>query len=231
MAVGDFNRDGRPDLAVANNSSPALSVLLGNGDGSFQAKQTYPVGEGALAVALGDFNADKKLDILVAGTVNTFSKASVFLGTGDGTFSKWAEYPLPGGSEGSPPVSAAVADFNNDRRPDLAVGIAGDKSVAVLLNTGGTYVSTESSPNPSKAGQPVTFTTIVAPTVGVGRVPTGTVTFADGRTLLGTGTLVNGQASLTTTTLGVGVHSIIAHYSGNKSFNANRAEPITQIVE
>src|SRR6266404_4863250 len=56
VAVGDFNGDGHVDLAVTNDSSNTVSVLLGNGDGSFQAAQTYAAGLGPSSVAVGDFN-------------------------------------------------------------------------------------------------------------------------------------------------------------------------------
>src|SRR3989454_11466386 len=84
VAVGDFNGDGKRDLAVANYNSSTVSVLLGNGNGTFQPAVTLAVGANPLAVAVGDFNRDGKLDLVVAnagaGTV------SVLLGDGRGNF-------------------------------------------------------------------------------------------------------------------------------------------------
>ena len=66
MAVGDFNGDGKADLAVANASSNNVSVLLGNGNGTFQAAVNYAAGTGPSSVAVGDFNGDGKADLAVA---------------------------------------------------------------------------------------------------------------------------------------------------------------------
>ena len=68
VAVGDFNGDGKPDLAVANYRSNNVSVLLGNGDGSFQAAQDFGAGSHPYSVAVGDFNGDGKPDLAVANS-------------------------------------------------------------------------------------------------------------------------------------------------------------------
>jgi hypothetical protein len=124
MAVGDFNRDGYVDLAVVNDSEgdSSVTVLLGNGDGSFQAPKRYGTW-GAIAVAVGDFNKDGHLDLAVAGPA---SPVSILLGNGDGTFQGAQGYLAGSG------WSLAVGDFNGDGFPDLAVP-NGD-GVVVLLN-------------------------------------------------------------------------------------------------
>ena len=66
VSVGDFNGDGTPDLAVANAGSHNVSVLLGNGDGSFQAAQNFGAGIVPQSVTVGDFNGDGKPDLAVA---------------------------------------------------------------------------------------------------------------------------------------------------------------------
>ena len=89
VAVGDFNGDGKPDLAVANGGDNYdVSVLLGNGDGTFQAAVNYPTGGFfPYALAVGNFNGDTKPDLAVAGFNNNSGGAvSVFMGKGDGTF-------------------------------------------------------------------------------------------------------------------------------------------------
>src|SRR5439155_663074 len=84
VAAGDFNGDGKLDLAVANGSSDNVAVLLGNGDGTFQTARTLAVGTVPLSVAAGDFNGDGKLDLAVT---NRYSNTvSVLVGNGDGTF-------------------------------------------------------------------------------------------------------------------------------------------------
>jgi hypothetical protein len=222
VAVGDFNRDGKPDLVTANNISDTVSVLLGNGDGTFQPHVDYGAGLGPRAVAVSDFNGDGKLDLATANyTSNT---VGVLLGNGDGIFQAHVDYRTH-----IWPTSVAVGDFNRDGAPDL-VTTNGNSTASVLLNTGGTFVATASSANPSKLGQPVTFTTTVTASLqGVG-TPTGTVTFKDGTLTLGTASLVSGQASLTTSRLNVGDRKIRAQYSGDSTFNPHRAIAIIQKV-
>ena len=70
MAVGDFNGDGKPDLVVTNQGSDNVSVLLGNGDGTFQGRMNFSAGSGADGVAVGDFNGDGMPDLAVANTAS-----------------------------------------------------------------------------------------------------------------------------------------------------------------
>src|SRR6266849_2697597 len=84
VAVGDFNSDGRLDLAVANRGSDIVSVFFGNGDGSFQTGQNFAVGPSPSSVAVGDFNGDGWLDLAVANYSS--NDISVLLGSGDGSF-------------------------------------------------------------------------------------------------------------------------------------------------
>src|SRR5947209_2270006 len=90
VAIADFNQDGKPDLVVGNEGVNTFSVLLGNGDGSFQPQVTYATGTAVSAVAVGDFNGDGKLDVAVANYghfgYDTPDSVGVFLGHGDGTF-------------------------------------------------------------------------------------------------------------------------------------------------
>src|SRR6266511_3263154 len=133
VAVGDFNRDGKADLAVANVGSANVSVLLGNGDGTFQTALNYATGANPLSVAVGDFNGDGILDLAVAN--NGSADISVLLGNGDGTFRIAVNF-----SAGPYPESVAAGDFNGDGRPDLAVANLFSKTVSVLLGNGnGTF--------------------------------------------------------------------------------------------
>src|SRR5258708_3789535 len=112
VAVGDFNGDGLQDLAVANESSSDVSVLLGNGDGTFQAPRNFAVGDSPISIAVGDFNGDGVWDLAVAGSFGV----GVLLGNGDGTFQAVRNFVA-----GVNPSSVAVGDFNGDGVQDLAV--------------------------------------------------------------------------------------------------------------
>jgi len=130
VAVGDFNRDGTPDLAVANMVSHNVSVLLGNGLGAFAPKVDYPAGISPSSVAVGDFNRDGSPDLAVANFL-AIGTVSILLGNGLGAFAAPVPY-----AAGKNPVSVAVGDFNRDGNPDLAVANWDDNNVSVLPGNG-----------------------------------------------------------------------------------------------
>src|SRR5207302_1029086 len=113
VAVGDFNGDGKTDLAVATATTPSssdnVSVLLGNGDGTFQIAVHYVVGSAPYSVTAGDFNGDGKADLAVATDVGI----SALLGNGDGTFRTAVNY-----GAGNQPSFAVAGDFNSDGRSE-----------------------------------------------------------------------------------------------------------------
>src|SRR2546428_795657 len=84
VAIGDVSGVGKPDLATANSFSNTVSVLLGNGDGTFGAKVNYGTGRFPSSVAIGDVSGDGKPDLATANYAS--STVSVLLGNGDGTF-------------------------------------------------------------------------------------------------------------------------------------------------
>src|SRR5437879_3877578 len=148
VTVGDFNGDGKLDLAVANRcGSPCargiVSVLLGNGDGTFQAAVSYDSGANLPTwVTAGDFNGDGKLDLAVAnncanGNTCPNGVVGILLGNGDGTF----QAAVPYYSGGNLAYSVTVGDFNGDGKLDLAVANncsfqCPNGSVSALLGNG-----------------------------------------------------------------------------------------------
>jgi VCBS repeat protein/FG-GAP repeat protein len=131
VAVGDFNGDGKQDLAVSNNRSANVSILLGDGAGNFSAPTNVGTDPGPLSVAAGDFNGDGKQDLAVSngGIVSyAIDKVSIFLGNGDGGFQPAVNFDV-----GSFPISAAVGDFNGDGKQDLAIANRDSYDVSILL--------------------------------------------------------------------------------------------------
>ena len=137
-AVGDFKEDGNLDLAVANFGDDTVSILLGNGDGTFTAAGSpITVGTGPIFIAVGDFNdpPDGFLDLAVAN--HGSDDVSILLGNGDGTFTEAPGSPITVGNQ---PVSIAAGDFDGDSKSDLAIANFVDNSVSILLGNGdGTF--------------------------------------------------------------------------------------------
>src|SRR2546426_8854314 len=106
LVTADFNRDHKLDLAVPNPNSNNISILLGNGDGTFRPSVEYGVGQSPVKAAVGDFNRDGKLDLVVANNVS--NNVSVLLGNGDGSFRTAVEH-----SGGQNPSGVAVGGLYN----------------------------------------------------------------------------------------------------------------------
>jgi uncharacterized protein (TIGR03437 family) len=135
LALGDFNEDGKTDLIVGDSADSRVSLLLGNGDGTFQ-KPTYLqpelYDEGLVSVA--DFNGDGHDDLMVAGP----ESMAVLLGKGDGTFQPAIDILIGGQTDGI--RAMAVGDFNGDGIPDLAVVNQSVGTMDVYLSNGdGTF--------------------------------------------------------------------------------------------
>ena len=142
LLVRDVNGDGKLDLVICDESANTISVLLGNGDGTFQAHVDYTTGAGTSpeSMRLGDFNGDGKLDVVTANAGT--SNLSVLLNQGNGTFGA----PTTFGTD-SHPTSIAVGDLNGDGKQDVVTANIDTSSVSVLMGNGnGTFQTAVSYP-------------------------------------------------------------------------------------
>lgn len=147
LVTGDFNADGRLDLAVANSGSRTITVLLGAGDGTFQGRVDFAVGLEPRSLAVTDIDGDGRADLAVAD--ESGGRLSVLLGNGDGSFQPHAEFSASEASRallstlrsqprfrsGAHFVSVATGDFNGDGKLDQAVASSGSDRVSILLGS------------------------------------------------------------------------------------------------
>ena len=138
LGVADFNGDGRLDLAVGGGiNAPTdennLSILLGDGQGGFEAPTYYTIGQAPQSISIADFNGDGLADIAVSNSLATSgnSTVSVLLGTGNGRFTGPTAFTIGVAGRGT-----GVADFNLDGKLYLVVANSNSNSVSVLLGDG-----------------------------------------------------------------------------------------------
>jgi hypothetical protein len=132
LLLADFRGNGKLDLATAfdeccEGDNTTVYLMLGNGDGTFQAEQAILSGTNYSGLTAADFTGDGKLDLVV--TDYGYPAINVLLGNGDGTFQSPTSYPV-----GVGPIPAAVADLNHHGRPDIVVPNYNDGTVSILLN-------------------------------------------------------------------------------------------------
>lgn len=127
VVIGDFNGDGRADMATANILDNNVSVFLNEGGGSFRPDTLYDAGTRPSSLAVGDFNDDGNPDLAV--TNRTDGDLSILLNNGDGSFAAEVGY-----AAGGEPVATAVGDLDGNGNPDLAVANLADDTVGVLLS-------------------------------------------------------------------------------------------------
>jgi len=212
LAVGDFNGDGVADLAVANSDVPnPLSVLQGNGDGTFTLATSYPVGSYSESIAVGDFNGDGGMDVAVAdfGCCGSGDAVTILLTEAQTATATTNGIVFPVASGGH----AVVASFGGDATYKASTSAPTGMTAA----QGTATVSLTASPNPGTYGASVTLTATVT---GGGVTPTNFVTFYDGSERLGNGTLSGGVATYTTSTFTAGAHSLTATYAGDSNYTS-----------
>ena len=266
VAVGDLNHDGKPDLVVANGCTDkscvahSVSVLLGNGDGTFQTPVSYISATSGgwydRQLVLADFNADGKLDVATT--------AGVMLDNGDGTLQPEIAHAgsgalaaadfngdgkidlattgglLLGNGDGtftgptSDPIGGralASGDFNRDGKPDLVVNDG--RRVTLLLNVtrGFRHATATSVKSFGNHAQPGELVTFTATVIpAFGREVTGLVYFSDGDILLGSAPISGRQSSFETSSLSTGTHSIRASYGGDTKFLPSISIPLREMI-
>lgn len=195
LATGDFNGDGKLDMAVANASTRSIQILLGNGDGTFATGSSFSVGSGPTsiptAIAVGEFTEDGHQDIVVG--VSPDSVVDIFAGDGAGNFTLANTL-----TSVVNPVSLAVTDLNQDGFADLVVANGQDNTISGFLGRGnGTFWIT-STPQATALSGPVQviacdFNNDGVPDVMIGNNKNNTLTVLPGK---GDGTFGNAAAAL-----------------------------------
>jgi hypothetical protein len=133
LGAGDVNLDGKPDLVLTQGGGQAVTVMLGNGDGTFSTPVSYGTAAAPYAPVVADFNGDGKPDVAVSDPVT--NAVHILLGNGDGTFQNPIDYAV-----GLNPEGIGVADFNGDGREDVATANYLSNDASILLGNGdGTF--------------------------------------------------------------------------------------------
>ncbi|MGA9669747.1 MAG: FG-GAP-like repeat-containing protein, partial [Terracidiphilus sp.] len=218
IAVGDFNGDGNPDLAVVNGTDGTVTILTGNGDGTFTSGSSpITVGSSPSSIAVSDFDGNGKLDLAVAN--HSSANITILMGNGDGTFS-----PLVSGPFTLDPIFVVTGDFNQDGIPDLAVTTQ-NNSVNMLLGNGdGSFkapfqVSVGNNPNFIAVGD-----------FGGYGVPELAVTNGYDSTLsifqINQMQMANATVSGVATPVGSGTHNVVFSYGGDTNYTGSTSAPI-----
>lgn len=138
VAVTDFNHDGLTDIAVANNRSDTVTMLLGDGTGAFTIKGHFAAGNFPYSIASGDFDLDGHADVVVANQIGGSNRINILFSDGTGDLSRRIEFTAKkeNGAHYNGSRDVAVGDFNLDGKPDLAVPFKSHSEVGIFLGDG-----------------------------------------------------------------------------------------------
>ena len=214
-AIADFNGDGKLDIAAGNFFDNTVSILIGNGDGTFQPPVTYATGSAPTTTFAGDFNGDGITDIFLSNSND--GTISVLLGNGDGTFKPQQTYAV-----GANPNDASVGDLNGDGKLDIAVANVNDGTVSILFGNGdGTF-----KPQQVLVSGSETESVTIGDANGDGSRDVEAVN-AGGNTVTVFLNEATAAVSLTGVTLpGTGTDNVVATYGGDTSFTGSRSNTL-----
>ena len=216
IAVGDFNGDGIPDLAVTNRTYNNVTILLGSGDGTFTPTAVSPATGAPYSIAVGDFNGNSIPDLAVGDCDS--DTVTILLGNGDGTFTPTSASLATGNC----PNSIVAGDFNGDGIPDLAVTNDFSDTVTVLLGNGDGTFTTAPSPATGSLPQSIAmggFNGDGVPDLVVANACGSGSTCSNGSvTVLQTVTQSATAAIVVVLPAGSATHQVVARYSGDSNY-------------
>jgi len=213
LTIGDFNRDGNPDIISANDGGNNVGVLIGNGDGTFATSAYYGVGAGSIFANVGDINGDDRVDL----TAVTNNGLSVLL-SGQAETATLTNVTVAGCS-----VQSLVATYGGDGNYETTTS----PSVNITNSALATNLTLTEAPAGTLVGQQVTLTATLSPySQGTTTSNGDLVSFYNGTTLLGTAKLASGVASLNYV-LPAGAYSFQAKFPGDCSFVKSNSNTIT----
>ncbi|CAF4188254.1 unnamed protein product, partial [Adineta steineri] len=151
LAVGDFNNDKRLDIVVANSDTDNIGMFFGYSNEDFLKAPAYSTGSYSqvTSIAVGDFNNDTRLDVII--TNNATNNVKVIFGSGYGTFLYDITYSTGNDSQ---PSSVCVADLNNDNRLDFVVANSGINTISIFLSNGSDTFSNQITYSTGVSSQP-----------------------------------------------------------------------------